>query len=282
MIIDTLVDKGRNILKLEGIANYGLEAELLLTSITKKQRIFSIINGNKKINKEDEIRYFKLINRRKNQEPIAYILNNKEFWSINFVVNKNVLIPRPDTEVILSDFERRFKKNSKKHILDIGTGSGCIILSILEQFKNFKGKGLDKSTGAIKIAKYNSDILYLKNRVKFINCDIDNYKFDQYYDVIVSNPPYIKSHKIKNLGQNIKRFEPSLALDGGIDGLEIIKKIINKAKIFLKINGFLYLEIGCEQSIEVNKMLKLNNFRVISKLKDYSKKVRCIIGTRLK
>ena len=282
MIINNLINKGKNILKLGGIENATLEAELLLMPITKKERIFSIINGNKKINKKDQIEYFKLISRRKNQEPIAYILNNKEFWSINFKVNKNVLIPRPDTEVILLDLEKRFKKNGKKYILDIGTGSGCILLSILNQFKNFRGKGLDKSVEAIKVARYNSEVLRLNNRVKFINCDIDNYKFDQYYDIIVSNPPYVKSHKIKNLGENIKRFEPSLALDGGITGLEIIEKIINKAKILLKINGFLYLEIGYEQSIEVNKMLKRNNFRVISKYKDYGNNIRCIISTKLK
>ena len=282
MIINNLINKGKNILKLGGIENATLEAELLLMPITKKERIFSIINGNKKINKKDQIEYFKLISRRKNQEPIAYILNNKEFWSINFKVNKNVLIPRPDTEVILLDLEKRFKKNGKKYILDIGTGSGCILLSILNQFKNFRGKGLDKSVEAIKVARYNSEVLRLNNRVKFINCDIDNYKFDQYYDIIVSNPPYVKSHKIKNLGENIKRFEPSLALDGGITGLEIIEKIINRAKILLKINGFLYLEIGYEQSIEVNKMLKRNNFRVISKYKDYGNNIRCIISTKLK
>ena len=282
MIINNLINKGKNILKLGGIKNATLEAELLLMPITKKERIFSIINGNKKINKKDQIEYFKLISRRKNQEPIAYILNNKEFWSINFKVNKNVLIPRPDTEVILLDLEKRFKKNGKKYILDIGTGSGCILLSILNQFKNFRGKGLDKSVEAIKVARYNSEVLRLNNRVKFINCDIDNYKFDQYYDIIVSNPPYVKSHKIKNLGENIKRFEPSLALDGGITGLEIIEKIINKAKILLKINGFLYLEIGYEQSIEVNKMLRRNNFRVISNYKDYGNNIRCIISTKLK
>ena len=282
MIINNLINKGKNILKLGGIKNATLEAELLLMPITKKERIFSIINGNKKINKKDQIEYFKLISRRKNQEPIAYILNNKEFWSINFKVNKNVLIPRPDTEVILLDLEKRFKKNGKKYILDIGTGSGCILLSILNQFKNFRGKGLDKSVEAIKVARYNSEVLRLNNRVKFINCDIDNYKFDQYYDIIVSNPPYVKSHKIKNLGENIKRFEPSLALDGGITGLEIIEKIINKAKILLKINGFLYLEIGYEQSIEVNKMLRRNNFRVISNYKDYGNNIRCIISTNLK
>ena len=119
MIINNLINKGKNILKLGGIENATLEAELLLMPITKKERIFSIINGNKKINKKDQIEYFKLISRRKNQEPIAYILNNKEFWSINFKVNKNVLIPRPDTEVILLDLEKRFKKNGKKYILDI-------------------------------------------------------------------------------------------------------------------------------------------------------------------
>ena len=193
-----------------------------------------------------------------------------------------MLIPRPDTEVILFDIKNRFKNSGGLSVLDIGTGSGCILLSILKEFKNYRGIGLDKSRKAINIAKSNSNLLSINNRSKFIKCDVDNYKLDQYYDLIVSNPPYICSHKIKNLSVDIRRFEPTIALDGGVTGLVTVNKVINKAKKNLKIGGYLYLEIGYDQSRRVCHMLKENNFRVVKKLMDYKKKIRCIIGTRLK
>tara|TARA_Y100000310_G_scaffold67866_2_gene63250 strand:+ start:487 stop:1335 length:849 start_codon:yes stop_codon:yes gene_type:complete len=282
MIINNLIFEGTKILRKENIHNSLLDAELLLTPITKKDREFSIIYDKEKIDNKSVSKYFELIDRRKRKEPIAYILNKKEFWSTVFLVDKSVLIPRSDTEVILFDIKERFKNSERLSVLDIGTGSGCILLSILKEFKNYRGVGLDKSRKAINIAKSNSKLLSINNRSKFIKCDVDNYKFDQYYDLIVSNPPYICSHEIKNLSEDIKRFEPIIALDGGITGIVTINKVINKAKKILKIGGHLYLEIGYDQSRKVCHMLKENNFRVIKKLMDYKKKIRCIIGTRLK
>ena len=282
MIIDNLIFEGTKILRQENIENPMLDAELLLTPITKKERKFSIIYGREKIDNKSVLKYFDLINRRKKKEPIAYILNKKEFWSTNFVVDKNVLIPRPDTEIILFDIKDRFKNSKRLSVLDIGTGSGCILLSILKEFKNYRGVGLDKSKKAINIAKFNSDLLSINNRSKFIKCDVDNYKFDQYYDLIVSNPPYISSHKIKNLSVGIRKFEPYIALDGGKTGLVTVNKVINKAKKILKIGGYLYLEIGYDQSRLVCQILQKNDFKVVDKLMDYNKKIRCIIGTRLK
>ena len=229
MIIDNLIFEGTKILRQENIENPMLDAELLLTSITKKEREFSIIYGREKIDNKSVLKYFDLINRRKKKEPIAYILNKKEFWSTNFVVDKNVLIPRPDTEIILFDIKARFKNSKRLSVLDIGTGSGCILLSILKEFKNYRGVGLDKSKKAINIAKFNSDFLSINNRSKFIKCDVDNYKFDQYYDLIVSNPPYICSHKIKNLGIGIRKFEPYKFLLLSIIFNQIIRK--NKGEL---------------------------------------------------
>lgn len=282
MIIDNLIFEGTKILRQKSIETPLLDAELLLTLITKKDREFSIIYGKEEIDNKNVLKYFDLIDRRKKREPIAYILNQKEFWSTNFLVDKNVLIPRPDTEVILFDIKNRFKNSGGLSVLDIGTGSGCILLSILKEFKNFRGIGLDKSRKAINIAKSNSNLLSINNRLKFIKCDVDNYKLDQYYDLIVSNPPYICSHKIKNLSVDVRRFEPAVALDGGVTGLVTINKVIDRAKKNLKIGGYLYLEIGYDQSRRVCQILKKNNFRVIKKLMDYKKKIRCIIGTRLK
>ncbi len=281
MIISNIITKGAKILKKNNIENYNLDSEVLLTVITKKEREYSIINDRLKIGRKDYLKYFKLIVRRKKKEPIAYILKKKEFWSKNFFVDRDVLIPRPDTEIILEDIKNRFINKTKLNVLDIGIGSGCILFSILQEFQNFRGVGIDKSKKAIKIAKYNAKILKLDKRVKLLNCDIDNYKLDK-YDIVVSNPPYICSHKIKYLSDDIKKYEPKIALDGGLTGLVVIEKIINRAKKLLKIGGYLYLEIGNDQYKDVELMLKKNCFRINNKIKDYSKNIRCIISTNLK
>ena len=281
MIIDNLISEGSKILKKANIKNPLLDAELLFTSISKKKRIFSIINGKKKIDNKNVNEYFNIIERRKNKEPIAYILNKKEFWGLEFYVDNNVLIPRPDTETLLEDLIKRFKNKSRLNVLDIGTGSGCILLSILNNFKDFKGTGIDKSKKAIKIASYNSTKLKLNNRTKLINCDIDNYKFGK-YDIVISNPPYISSQKIKYLSKDVKDFEPLSALDGGLEGLDIIKKVIKVGRKLLKIGGHLYLEIGFDQMDKTRHILIINGYRIVTKLKDYGNNVRCIIGTRIK
>jgi|TARA_B110000438_G_C15820946_1_gene654435 release factor glutamine methyltransferase len=281
MIIDNLILQGIKSLKNNKILNSKLDAELLLSSVIKKDRLFFALNGKNKINKKDSLKYLKLVDRRKKNEPIAYILKKKEFWRSSFFVNKDVLIPRPDTEVLLEDIRKRFKYKSQLNILDIGTGSGCILLSILKEFANFKGTGIDRSQKAINIAKYNSISLKNCERVKFIHSNIDNYKFGN-YDIVVSNPPYIKSYKIKYLSEDIKRYEPRIALDGGITGLNIIKKIIKKAKKILKLGGYLYLEIAEDQLINVKNILLLSNFRIVKVLIDYGNNTRCIISTNLK
>jgi len=281
MIIDNLILQGIKSLKNNKIPNSKLDAELLLSSVIKKDRLFSALNGKNKINKKDTLKYLKLVDRRKKNEPIAYILKKKEFWSSSFFVNEDVLIPRPDTEILLEDIRKRFKYKSQLNILDIGTGSGCILLSILKEFTNFRGTGIDRSQKAINVAKYNSISLKNCERVKFVHSNIDNYKFGN-YDILVSNPPYIKSYKIKYLSEDIKRYEPRIALDGGITGLNIIKKIIKKAKKILKLGGYLYLEIAEDQLIDVKNILLSSNFRVVKVLIDYGNNTRCIISTNLK
>ncbi len=281
MLISNIIENGAKILKQNNIKSYNLDSEILLSLITKKEKEYLIINDQIEISKYDYLKYLKLILRRKKKEPVAYIINKKEFWSKDFFVDESVLIPRPDTEVILEDIKRRFNKESNLHILDVGTGSGCILFSILKEFKNFRGIGIDKSKKAIKIAKYNSKIMNISKRVKLIHCDVDNYKFGK-YDIIISNPPYICSHKIKYLSDDVKNFEPMDALNGGLTGLDIIKKVIAKAKTLLKIGGYIYLEIDNNQFRDVNFLLNSSGFRLISKLRDYGKNIRCIISTRLK
>ena len=190
--------------------------------------------------------------------------------------HKNVLIPRPETELLVNKIIELFKEK-KIRILDIGTGSGCIILSILSELKKSSGIGVDISQKAILVAKKNAAELSLLPKVKFLNKSFESI-FDKKFDLIVSNPPYIESKDIKNLSCDIKKFEPKIALDGGNDGLDLIKKVIYKSKNILKINGMLALEIGNEQIKKVSKILTDNNFCVRKIIKDYKNNVRCVFA----
>mgnify|MGYP001165551292 CR=1 FL=1 len=279
MLISNIIENGAKILKQKNIKSYNLDSEILLSLITKKEKEYLIINDQIEINKYNYLKYLKLILRKKKKEPVAYIINKKEFWSKDFFVDESVLIPRPDTEVILEDIKRRFNKESNLHILDVGTGSGCILFSILKEFKNFRGIGIDKSKKAIKIAKYNSKIMNISKRVKLIHCDVDNYKFGK-YDLIISNPPYIKKIDLKYLDKDVINFEPKLALDGGLEGLSAIRKVINKSSELIKINGKLVIEIAFDQKNEVVKLLKNKGFYINKVLKDLAKNDRCIISTK--
>ena len=195
------------------------------------------------------------------------------------MVNYSTLIPRPETELLIYKLVHFFK-NKKINILDIGTGTGCILLSILKELNFSKGIGIDISVKAILTANRNANKLNLLNRSKFKVSDIDEFSYGK-YDLIVSNPPYIPLRDIKNLSRDIINYEPLIALKGGIDGLDLIKKVIYKSIILLKRNGLLAIEIGNQQYIKVSKLLKQSGFREISKEYDNNRNVRCIIGTKL-
>ena len=271
-----LLNSGAKILKQNKIETHQLDSELVLSNLLKKQRENLLINLNEEVSKNVVDKFEKLIFRRANREPLAYILKNKEFWSKDFFVDRNTLIPRPETELLCESVIRIFK-NKNLHILDMGTGTGCIILSILSEIKGAKGVGVDVSSKAIKVAKKNANKLGLDKRVKFINKSLDNiygYKFD----LIVSNPPYIKTSEIINLPDDVKRYEPNLALDGGKEGLDVIKKVIYKSRTILKILGVLALEIGYGQYYKVSQILKKENFREDLLVKDYKNNIRCILA----
>ena len=276
MEILELLNSGSQELKNKKINSYQLDSEILLAKILNKKREELLINLDRKVSFETIQNFKKLIKRRSSKEPIAYIVKKKEFWSKNFIVDKNTLIPRPETELMVEKLVKIFKEK-KINILDIGTGTGCILLSILFELKNSRGIGLDISQKAIKIAIKNSIKHKLVNRAKFFRksfIDIYNYKFD----LIVSNPPYIEKKDIKNLAEDIKKFEPKLALDGGNDGLDVIKKVIYKSRSILKVNGMLALEIGNEQHQKVSKILSENNFKIRFLVKDYKNYKRCILS----
>ena len=279
MNVSELLQSGAKVLRLNKIETHQLDSELVLSNLLKKQRENLIINLNLKVSETTVLNFKNLINRRAKREPLAYILRNKEFWSKDFLVNRNTLIPRPETELLCENIIKIFRKKNL-YMLDMGTGSGCIILSILTELKKAKGVGVDISKKAIEVAKKNSEKLNLNKKVKFFNKSLENihgYKFD----LIVSNPPYIKTSDIKNLSEDVKRFEPKIALDGGKDGLDVIKKVIYKSKTILKKLGWLALEIGFGQQHKVSQILKKQNFKEELLVKDYKNNVRCILA-RLK
>jgi release factor glutamine methyltransferase len=280
MIIEHLIKEGSRILKEQNISSYQIDSELLLSKIIKKDRVFIVTNSDHSISLKEAGDYLDVIYRRKKYEPLAYITKKKEFWSLDLKVDHNVLIPRPETEIIVEQVVKRFKEKNGLNILDIGTGSGCILLSILKELTKSYGVGIDRSLRALNIARENSKKLNLIKRTKFIHCDIDNFNLGN-YDVIVSNPPYICSDGIRHLSKEVKNFEPILALDGGNGGLEIINKVIIRAKKLLKVGGCLYVEIGNRQSNRVSSMLISSGFKLVEKFIDYTRTIRCIMGTKI-
>ena len=275
-----ILNQGSKILKLNKIKSHSLDSEILLSSLLNVDRSQLIINHNKIVKNNEKKNFFFLINRRKKNEPISYITGYKEFWNNNFKVDKNVLIPRPDTETIVEQVLSYLMLQSTKKILDIGTGSGCIIISILKERKKCKGVGIDISKNAIKLAKYNAKIQHIKNRINFFHSDIDNFLTDK-YDLIISNPPYIKQHEINGLEKDIKNYEPRVALNGGIDGYSKIRLTIKKSSALIKKNGKLFLEIGSNQVMETLKILKFNGFFVNKVVKDLANKNRCVVSTKI-
>ncbi len=274
MKILDLINIGSNILKEKKIPTHILDSEILLSKTLKKTREELLVNFDKKIDEQNIEKFKKYLVRRSNHEPIAYIFDKKEFYGKNFLV-KNTLIPRPETELLVEKLIQTFNKK-KISILDIGTGSGCIIISLLNNLEKSNGVGIDISKNAILTAKRNALRFKIKNRLKFYNKSFMS-MFNQKFDLIVSNPPYIERKNIKNLSDDIKRFEPIIALDGGNDGLDLIKKVIYKSKYIIKIKGKLALEIGNEQIKKVSKILFDNNFRIKNVIKDYKNNVRCVI-----
>ena len=271
-----LIIDGSKKLKNNDISSHQLDSEILMSKVLNVTRENLLTNLEKKIDYSIAKDFHNLIYRRSKREPIAQILQKKEFWSKDFLINDKILIPRPETELLVEKLLKVFK-NKKLFILDIGTGSGCIILSMLSELLNSNGIALDISPHAIKLAQANAIKHKLNHKVKFFRRSL-NVIHDKKFDLIVSNPPYIIRKDIKNLAIDVKTYEPKLALDGGNDGLDVIKKVIYKSKSILKIKGMLALEIGNEQFKKVSIILNRNNFRVKHIVKDYRQNVRCILS----
>jgi len=280
MNIRLAVLEGTNILKDSFIKTAKLDTEILMAKALGKNREYVVLNNNKTL-KEKNLNHFKeLIQERATKKPIAYLLNKKCFWKDEFYLNRETLIPRPDTETIIEQVLKITKNKSKLRVLDIGVGSGCILLSVLKEKKNFYGTGIDISKNSLDICKINAKKLLVDERVKFYKTDVDKFDLGK-YDLIVSNPPYIKRCDLKHLEKDVFKFEPMKALDGGIDGLSVIRKVINKTSELLKKNGKFILEIGFDQKSKVIKLLNNKGFYINSSVKDLANNDRCIVSTKI-
>jgi len=280
MNIENTLNEGANILQKNKISNPQLDSEILLSSSIKRDKKHIILNPKECLSSEQSDKFRSLIERRKKGEPIAYLINKKDFWKDEFFVNKDVLIPRPDTELIIEQVLKITSKEQQLQVLDIGTGSGCILLSILKERPNFYGTGMDISKESINVSKFNTKQLNLTNRVKIYHSSVDNFKIGK-YGLIVSNPPYIELKSLKYLEKDVVNFEPELALSGGFDGFSKIRKVISKASILIKKNGKFILEIGFNQKHKTTEILKKEGFYINKTLKDYGDNDRCIISTKI-
>ena len=280
MNYQTLLNKSALILKKNSIKSPVLDCEILLSYALGFTREEVLLNLTNKLKISELIKFNTNFKKRKKMEPMAYILGKKEFWKSNFVVNKKVLIPRPDSEILVEESLSLLKKEKYYNILDIGIGSGCILISILKDRKKCVGTGIDISHEALRVAKINAKIQNLENRIKFIHSDIDKFLGSK-YDMVVSNPPYISSSNVNGLSEDIKFYEPKLALNGGPDGYSKIKKVIKKSSKLLKNRGKLILEIGFNQLTGTIKILQENGFYINKYSKDLAGKIRCVISTKL-
>ena len=280
MIYSEILKKGSIFLKKNKIKNSCLDTELILSKVTNKKREEVLLNTDYNLNGKDIRKFKNYLLRRYKKEPMAYILGYKHFWKSKFLTNKSVLIPRPDTELIVEETLNHLPLKKSKKILDVGTGSGCIIISLLKERPKCSATAIDISKKAINVAKINAKLHQLENKINFVNMDIDKYK-SYNYDLIVSNPPYINSIDLNRLDDDIKFHEPTLALSGGSDGFRDLKKVIIKSKKLLKINGKLILEIGHRQKNQCSKILKENGYYINQITKDLSGKDRCIVSTKL-
>ena len=279
MDIKSALRKGTSILLDNNIKSAKLDSEILMSKVIDKEKKFIILNSHKVISKKNLDNFYLLIQERAKRKPIAYLTKKKFFWKHEFEVNENVLIPRPDTEILIEQILEITKNRNKLRILDIGIGSGSILMSILLERKNFFGTGIDLNKKKLQISTINSHKLRLYNRLKLFKSNIDNFNLGK-YDLIVSNPPYIKRYNLKYLDRDIS-FEPKQALDGGLDGLSEIRKVVCKSSELIKRKGYLVLEIGFDQKNKVTKILQKNGFYIKKVFKDLSNQDRCIVSIKI-
>ncbi len=255
MKIREAINKGSIQLKMQKIDSPKLKARLLMQSLLEKDRQYILVYDEKQLTQEQEEDYFKNIERLGNGEPLQHITHQQEFMKMNFYVNKDVLIPRPDTEVLVEEVIKIAKKINAKKILDLCTGSGAIAISLAKYINNSQITAVDISEKALKVAEKNAKKNKVENQIAFLSSNLFQNLPKEKYDIIVSNPPYIKREVIKSLDKEVKQ-EPLIALDGGWDGLDFYRKIVHQSYEFLKYKGYLCLEIGYDQKIDVIELIE--------------------------
>ena len=259
-----------------------IDSEVILANILNTTRINLITKQDVTLNKEQENLFSKLVERRKQKEPVAYILNKKEFWNENYFVDKRVLIPRPETEILIELLLKKIKdKNKAYKVLDLGCGSGCLLISFLKEMQKSQGMGVDISSNALEVAKKNIELHNLNNRAKLMRLDLLTLHTKDKFDVIFSNPPYLSSSDYAKLSDDVKNFEPKQALVGGFNGVLYYKKIIALAQSALKKNGYLALELGDRQYRTISKLLQDHSFRILDKYQLINNEIRCILAAKM-
>ena len=254
------------------------EIELLVMSVLDCKKIDLILNFNEEVSKAHEIRINQGIKKRQRGLPLQYIIGTQEFMGLDFSVTPDVLIPRQDTEILVEKIIEAYKDQDNLKILDIGTGSGAIGISLAKFLKDVQVISVDISPKALEVAKKNAKKNEVDHKITFIQSDLfKSLTADESFDIILSNPPYIPSKDILKLQMEVKEYEPMVALDGGKDGLDYYREITEKSRHYLKTNGLLAYEIGFDQGLDVSNMLR-SGFHDIEIIKDLQKKDRVVLG----
>lgn len=275
MRINELLEIGINKLKSSKIEEPIWTARRIMCFALKKDKIYLITNGNEEISLGLEEKFLEAISKIQKHIPIQYITNNQEFMKMNFYVDENVLIPQPDTEIACEEAINIINENKLKNVLDMCTGSGILAISIAKYTNANNIKAVDISEKALEIAKNNAFSNNVNSKIEFVKSDMFE-NISEKFDLIISNPPYIKTNVIKTLSEEVKN-EPILALDGGANGLKFYTIIVQNAKKYLKENGVLVLEIGYDQKKEVTNLLKEQGYSDIKTIKDMSQNDRVIV-----
>lgn len=274
-----IYQEGVKVLTEAAIAEAALDARLLLEYVCKTDRNTLLAHGDREVTGEEQAQYLETIARRAAHVPLQHITGEQEFMGLTFAVNNKVLVPRQDTEVLVEEVMRNLHDGMR--ILDMCTGSGCILLSLLQYSNDCTGVGVDLSTDALAVARGNYERIRQQKpemEASFLESDLFT-RVEGRYDIIVSNPPYIRSDVIPNLMPEVRDYEPMMALDGTEDGLFFYREITKKAKDYLNRGGMLYYEIGCDQAEEVCAIMETEGFREIEVVKDFAGLDRVVYGS---
>lgn len=255
MTIMEAIKKGMIELKNSNIECPKLKARLLMQFTLNKPRQYVIVNDMEELNEKERIKYFDAISKIRKGIPLEHITHQKEFMKLNLFVDENVLIPRQDTEILVEETIKIAQKTNAKKILDLCTGSGAIAVSLAKYLPQTDITAIDISNEALKIAKKNAINNKVENQITFVSSDMFTNLNEEKFDIIVSNPPYIKRNVIEILDKEVKR-EPYIALNGGEDGLDFYRKIVKESYQYLKYGGYLCLEIGFDQKIDVIELIE--------------------------